>query len=164
MKDQLRFLLIFAISLVYQGLQAGDGSRQPNSLIPREDDISEGMFKRDDAGRFSREFHVARNGSDSNTGTVDKPYLTIQMAANMAQPGDVITVHEGVYRERVDPPRGGISDERRIVYQAVPGEKVEIKGIIDASRFHSLLYYIYSGEPPLEENLQKNALNYTCNY
>ncbi|HNY29177.1 MAG TPA: right-handed parallel beta-helix repeat-containing protein, partial [Candidatus Sumerlaeota bacterium] len=37
-------------------------------------------------------------------------------------------VHEGVYRERVNPPRGGESDAKRIVYQAASGEKVEIKG------------------------------------
>jgi alpha-N-arabinofuranosidase len=53
---------------------------------------------------------------------------TIQRAAELAQPGDVITVHEGVYRERVNPPRGGRSDRKRIVYQAARGEKVAIKG------------------------------------
>jgi len=40
----------------------------------------------------------------------------------------VITVHEGVYRERVNPPRGGSSDDKRIVYHAAAGEKVIIKG------------------------------------
>ena len=35
---------------------------------------------------------------------------------------------EGVYRERNNPPRGGESDQKRIVYQAAPGEKVVIKG------------------------------------
>ncbi|MCA1761216.1 MAG: right-handed parallel beta-helix repeat-containing protein, partial [Bacteroidales bacterium] len=39
-----------------------------------------------------------------------------------------ITVHEGVYREWVKPPRGGNSDAERIIYQAAEGEKVEIKG------------------------------------
>ena len=53
---------------------------------------------------------------------------TISAAALRAQPGDTITVHEGVYRERIDPPRGGQSDASRITYQAAPGEKVEIKG------------------------------------
>lgn len=43
-------------------------------------------------------------------------------------PGDTITVHRGVYRERVAPPRGGTSDDRRIVYRAAPGERVEITG------------------------------------
>jgi hypothetical protein len=74
------------------------------------------------------ELHVATTGKDSNPGTAAAPLLTIQAAANRAQPGDVITVHAGTYRERVNPPRGGLSDAKRIIYQAAPGEKVEIKG------------------------------------
>ena len=74
------------------------------------------------------EFHVASSGKDSNAGTLDAPLRTIQRAADLAQPGDTITVHEGVYRERITPPRGGEFDTKRIVYQAAPGEKVEIKG------------------------------------
>jgi alpha-N-arabinofuranosidase len=74
------------------------------------------------------EFHVALTGSDANRGTKDSPLRNIQRAAELAQPGDVVTVHGGVYRERVNPPRGGTSETQRIVYQAAPGEKVEIKG------------------------------------
>ena len=67
-------------------------------------------------------------GNDSNPGKASAPFRTIQHAADLAQPGDTITVHTGVYRERINPPRGGASDTARIVYQAAPGEKVEIKG------------------------------------
>ena len=74
------------------------------------------------------EFHVSSNGNDANAGTQSAPLHTIQRAANLAQPGDTITVHEGIYRERVNPPRGGESDQKRIVYQAAAGEKVEIRG------------------------------------
>lgn len=74
------------------------------------------------------ELHVATNGSDVNRGTKSAPLRTIQRAADLAQPGDVITVHAGTYRERVNPPRGGTSDRRRIVYQAARSETVEIKG------------------------------------
>ena len=74
------------------------------------------------------EFHVAINGSDANSGTRAKPLRTIQRGAELARPGDVITVREGVYRERINPPRGGTSDKKRIVYRAAPGERVEIKG------------------------------------
>lgn len=56
------------------------------------------------------------------------PLKTISAAAELAQPGDTIIVHEGIYREEVNPPRGGISDARRILYTAAPGEKVVIKG------------------------------------
>jgi len=74
------------------------------------------------------ELHVAIDGRDQNRGTRKAPFRTIQHAAELAQPGDVITVHEGVYRERINPPRGGESDRRRIVYQAARGEQVEVKG------------------------------------
>ena len=74
------------------------------------------------------EFHVSVKGNDGNDGSPGKPWRTISAAARVAQPGDVITVHEGTYRERVNPPRGGESEARRIVYQAAKGEKVEIKG------------------------------------
>lgn len=77
---------------------------------------------------FAKEFHVAKTGNNSNPGTKEKPFFTIQAAADVAQPGDIITVHEGVYREWVKPPRGGNSDSERIIYQAAEGEKVEIKG------------------------------------
>ena len=74
------------------------------------------------------EFHVSAGGSDKNDGSSSRPYRTISAAAQVAQPGDVITVHEGTYRERVTPPRGGESDAKRIVYQAAAGEKAVIKG------------------------------------
>jgi alpha-L-arabinofuranosidase len=61
---------------------------------------------------FATEYHV---GSD-------RSFKTISAAAELAQPGDVITVHAGVYRERVNPPRGNV------VYQAAKSEKVVITG------------------------------------
>ncbi len=76
----------------------------------------------------AREYHVSVTGDDTNKGTAQAPFKTISRAAEAAQPGDFITVHEGTYRERIEPPRGGESDTRRIVYQATPGEKVVIKG------------------------------------
>lgn len=74
------------------------------------------------------EFHVAISGNDTHAGTADAPFRTIQHAADRAQPGDIITVHAGTYRERINPPRGGKSDRKRITYRAAQGEKVEIKG------------------------------------
>ena len=80
------------------------------------------------ASAGGREFHVSPKGSDRQDGTLARPLKTISAAAAVAMPGDTITVHEGVYRERVAPPRGGISDEQRIVYRAAPGERAEITG------------------------------------
>src|SRR4051812_21730695 len=73
-------------------------------------------------------FHVAIDGSDSSDGSQDQPFRTIDRAAELAQPGDTVVVHAGEYREWVRPRRGGLSDQRRITYQAADGEHVVIKG------------------------------------
>ena len=75
-----------------------------------------------------KEYHVSPQGNDANDGSSSRMLRTISAAALQAQSGDVITVHEGVYRERINPPRGGESDQKRIVYQAAKGERVFIKG------------------------------------
>ncbi len=74
------------------------------------------------------EYHVAKNGSDLGKGTKEDPFLTINRAASLAQPGDTVIVHEGVYREWVKPQNSGLSNTRRITYLAAEGEKVIIKG------------------------------------
>lgn len=73
-------------------------------------------------------YHVAVNGSDANTGSVSAPFVTINHAASIARAGDTVIVHEGVYREWVDPLYGGRSHNERITYMAAPGEHVMIKG------------------------------------
>jgi len=77
---------------------------------------------------FGKTFHVSVRGNDSNPGTLLLPLRTIQHAAELAHAGDTVMVHEGIYREYVNPPRGGESDSERIVYEAARGEKVVIKG------------------------------------
>ncbi|QUY44686.1 right-handed parallel beta-helix repeat-containing protein [Acaryochloris sp. 'Moss Beach'] len=67
------------------------------------------------------------SASDRNPGTENKPFRTINAAAQQAQPGDTILVHAGIYRERVIPPRSGNPDQP-IVYEAVPGETVVLRG------------------------------------
>ena len=73
-------------------------------------------------------YNVSIIGNDNADGSFAKPLKTISAAAKMAMPGDVITVHAGVYREQITPPRGGNSEQEPIIYEAAPGEKVEIKG------------------------------------
>ncbi|CAI9390524.1 MULTISPECIES: right-handed parallel beta-helix repeat-containing protein [Bacillaceae] len=74
------------------------------------------------------EYHVAKNGSDLGEGTIQSPFLTINKAASVAVAGDTVIVHEGEYREWVKPKNAGLSNTRRITYQAADGEKVVIKG------------------------------------
>ena len=56
---------------------------------------------------IAREYHVSVKGIDTNDGSALKPFRTINFAAQIAEAGDVITVHAGTYRERIDPARGG---------------------------------------------------------
>lgn len=65
--------------------------------------------------------------SDGNDGTTERPLRTINRAAELAGPGDVVLVREGIYRERVNPRRGG-QPSKPIVYMAAPGEEVCIRG------------------------------------
>lgn len=77
---------------------------------------------------FAREYHVSLSGNDAANGSVETPLRTINRAAQLALPGDTVTVHQGTYREWIDPLNGGESNTKRILYRAAEDEKVEIKG------------------------------------
>ncbi|MEK4105899.1 right-handed parallel beta-helix repeat-containing protein [Paenibacillus sp. FSL R10-2791] len=74
------------------------------------------------------EYHVSKTGSDQGQGTQHDPFLTINKAASAAVAGDKVIVHEGIYREWVKPRYKGLSEQRRIIYQAAEDEQVVIKG------------------------------------
>jgi parallel beta-helix repeat protein len=80
---------------------------------------------------FTKTFYVdgqAKNSDDSGPGTKDRPFKTINHAAQVLQPGERVVIAAGVYRESVRPARGGTSPEAMISYEAAPGETVVIKG------------------------------------
>lgn len=77
---------------------------------------------------LTKVYHVAKTGSDQNTGDSDQPFLTINKASELARPGDSIIVHEGIYRERVAPLFGGNDDLSRITYKAAASDQVIIRG------------------------------------
>ncbi len=74
-----------------------------------------------------KEWHVAVDGDDSGTDSADDPFRTLNRAAQVVLPGEVVTVHGGTYRETLQPPRGGSGEDARIVFRAAPGEEVVIK-------------------------------------
>ena len=73
------------------------------------------------------EWHVAPTGDDAAAGTAAEPFRTLARAVQQVQPGEVVTVHAGTYRETLMPTRGGTGENARIVYRAAPGETVVIK-------------------------------------
>lgn len=74
------------------------------------------------------EYHVSKKGSDQNQGNKESPFLSINKAAMIAKANDVVIVHEGIYRECVNPMHKGLSPKKSITYQAAGGEDVVIKG------------------------------------
>lgn len=81
------------------------------------------------------DIHVAKQGSDSDDGSTNHPLGTINEAARRARPGDTVIVHEGTYREWVNPPRGGLSNNRRIVFTVAEGEHVVLAGSEEVSEW-----------------------------
>ena len=84
-----------------------------------------------DETEYTKVYHVAQQhpkASDDNPGTEKRPFKTISRAAEVLEPGEKVIVHEGVYRECVQPARGGTSPRQMTAYEAAEGEQVVIKG------------------------------------
>ncbi|MBI4527283.1 MAG: right-handed parallel beta-helix repeat-containing protein [Deltaproteobacteria bacterium] len=77
---------------------------------------------------YASNYYVAKNGQDTNPGTLDRPFLTISKAAKVAKAGDTVFVRAGTYRERIIPSYSGTSSAY-ITFQNYGGEQV----IVDAS-------------------------------
>jgi hypothetical protein len=73
------------------------------------------------------DFYVAPNGSDSNNGSFEAPWKTVQKAASQAQAGDSIIIRAGTYRETVAPSASG-NPGNAITFQSYQGEIVTISG------------------------------------
>jgi hypothetical protein len=70
-------------------------------------------------------YYVAKTGSDSNPGTEAEPWLTIQHAADVAQPGDTICIKTGTYNENIEPANSGVNG-KYISYQNFGADIVNI--------------------------------------
>ena len=84
-----------------------------------------------DTTRYKRTLHVDQRhpeASDDNPGTSDKPFRTINRAAQVVRAGERVQIHSGVYREMVRPRNSGEGPDRMIAYESAPGADVVIKG------------------------------------
>ncbi|UCH33795.1 MAG: right-handed parallel beta-helix repeat-containing protein, partial [Armatimonadota bacterium] len=72
-------------------------------------------------------YFVAPSGADANPGTLEKPFRTIQRAADVMKPGDTCFARAGVYRETVRPATSG-EQGKPITFAAYEDEEVVISG------------------------------------
>jgi hypothetical protein len=72
-------------------------------------------------------FYVAPNGSNTNSGTIDAPWQTIQKALNTLLPGQKAFVRGGTYREALTLNRAGTASAPMTI-EAYPGETAIIDG------------------------------------
>jgi len=80
---------------------------------------------------YAQDYYVATNGNDSNTGTINQPFASIQRAVNEAGPSTTIYVRGGTYREVVN--LNGVSGTAGspVTLTAFEGEDVILDGTVD---------------------------------
>jgi Right handed beta helix region len=91
----------------------------------------------------SQAYHfVSPNGSDSNPGTLDLPFKTVQKCADLVKPSETCYLRAGTYRETIHPALSGMASEP-IVFAAYQNEDVTISGadpVKDWSQFKGSTY------------------------
>ncbi len=90
----------------------------------------------------SDRYFVSPDGSDSGPGTEDKPWRTIQKAAESAVPGSTVYIKAGTYNERVNVKVSGKSAEKPIVFTNYQSDKVIIDGSDSSPKEQEALIHI----------------------
>ena len=70
---------------------------------------------------------VSIQGDDNNSGTLQQPWKTFSHAVSQSQPGDIIWVREGSYKQQLAPLNSG-AENKPIIFAAYPGETVILNG------------------------------------
>jgi hypothetical protein len=116
-ESTMRRGLVVLIAFVTLTARAADCARAPDTVF------ADGFDP--DAGHA---FYVAPGGDDTNPGSSDAPWATIQHAADTIAPGDVACVRGGIYNEIVTITRSGSAAAGPITLRAMPGESAVIDG------------------------------------
>ena len=98
----------------------------------------------------ARTTYVANSGLDSNIGSLEQPFKTIQQAATVAGPGDDVVIRGGIYREVVVPSRSGTVGNP-ITFHNYDQEEVVVSGteLVSANQWHLRDKQIYQAEVPM---------------
>ena len=76
----------------------------------------------------SSTLYVSTTGDDSNPGTREAPWRTVQHAADTALPGNTIIVRGGLYAERLNVSVSGDADRGYVTFRSHPGETAILDG------------------------------------
>ncbi len=88
-------------------------------------------------------YYVSLDGNDSNDGSIDHPWRSIQKGTRSLQPGDTVLIRGGVYAignkdDAIELPSG--APDRYVTLKAYPGEDVVIQG-----NYPTLGDYVWNG-------------------
>ncbi|GHU15494.1 hypothetical protein FACS1894163_02390 [Spirochaetia bacterium] len=92
-------------------------AKDPSSLLPTGEYFP---FWEDETDYKTILYVDGKNpaADDKNPGTADKPFKTINAAAQLASPGTKVLIKGGEYRETVKPAKGGTGEKQMIMYEA----------------------------------------------
>jgi hypothetical protein len=80
------------------------------------------------AQKAGADFYVATSGDDANPGTIEKPFLTMQHAADIAKPGATVHVRGDVYCQQLTVKVSGNAQQGFITFESHPGEQAILDG------------------------------------
>jgi hypothetical protein len=107
---------------------------------------------------------AAPGADDSNPGTEDKPFKTVQHAADVAKPGDTIYVMAGKYDERIKVKAGG-TEGRPVAFVAKPRRSVIVGGFdLEASYIRMEGFEITADKPVTAVQLRASHCEILDNY
>jgi hypothetical protein len=120
---------------------------------------------------FSTTYYVSSSqGSDENAGTENKPFKTIQKAADVMVAGDECLIDDGVYREAITLKTSG-TEEKPISFKAMEDAEVVISGTEVLEGVNWVGYFDYDrtwteeGEKTFQsQGIGKEGKNYTALY
>lgn len=73
-------------------------------------------------------YYVSIAGDNTNPGTIDSPWKTLQYAADHADPGSYVYIRGGVYHQKLRITRGGSAAAGPIVFSGYPNETAVLDG------------------------------------
>ena len=107
---------------------------------------------------------AAPGAADTNAGTEQKPFMTVQRAADAAGPGDIVYVMAGQYDERVKVKAGG-TEGRPVAFVAMPRRSATVRGFdIEASYVRVEGFEITADKPATAVQLRGSYCEILDNY